>query len=206
MIGYDDGQQFNSEFESQLGRPINNEPSAASRRASTATEKPAGEFNVDRGYNVPLIAAKTPTGIAIDHRVSTDMDFEGKKHDITPFLVAHENAEIGPMEDLIKGGMDAKHAYSEAHDKAANPAEAAARFAYAAKNNLDPEEFNKAYYTHIAEQAKVAKEPSDKPRHPEAHTTKYDLDPHLTPEETKSLFPQELKDHPTEKMQNIPTS
>jgi hypothetical protein len=181
MIGVSDGNQYQSEFEAELG-PINiDKPMAGSKTPSTmpstATEKPAGEFKVDRGYNVPLIAAKTPTGIAIDHRVSTDMEFEGKTHDITPFLIAHENAEIGPMEDLIKGGMDAKSAYELAHDKAANPAEASARFAYAAKNNLDPEEFNNAYYAHIAEQAKIASEPSDRPRHPDAHTTRYGLDP-----------------------------
>ena len=172
MIGQSDGTQYNSEFEAELG-PI----TVPSTMASRATEKPAGEFKVDRGYNVPLIAAKTPEGIAIDHRVSTDMDFEGTKHDITPFLIAHENAEIDPMESAIKGGMEPKKAYELAHDKVANPAEAAVRNAYAIHNGLDVDKFNEAYWGHIEQQKNIAAEPSDKPRHPDAHTTRYGLDP-----------------------------
>lgn len=181
MIGFSDGQQFGSEFEAELG-PIT--PKDASTMPPGATEKPAGEFKLDRGHNVPLIASAlttdghTPYGMAIDSRVDTNMEFEGKKHDITPFLQAHENAELPVMHDLIQGGHSAKDAYELAHDKVANPTEAAVRFAYAAKNNLDPEEFNKAYWQHIEQQKKVAAEPSDQERHPDAHTTRYGLDEH----------------------------
>jgi hypothetical protein len=195
MIGVSDGTQYQSEFEAELG-PITasktdegqdpqesfsrrerhiKEDTPAPRRPSIDSEKPVGEFNIDRGHNVPLIASYTPTGVAIDHRVDTDMEFEGKKHDITPFLVAHENAER-VMDDMVKGGMDAKEAYGLAHDKVANPAEAAVRNAYALKNGLDVEEFNKAYWSHIDAQKKIAAEPSDKEKHPEAHTTIYGLD------------------------------
>jgi hypothetical protein len=176
-----DGQDPQESFERRAKEIRDSIP--APRRPSSDPEKPTGEFNVDHGHNVPLIASaltkdgSTPYGMAIDHRVSTDMEFEGKTHDITPFLIAHENAELPVMGDLVKGGMDAKHAYELAHDKVANPTEAAARFAYAAKNNLDPDEFNKAYYSHIAQQAKVAAEPTDVPRHLDAHTTRYGLDP-----------------------------
>ena len=132
---------------------------------------------VDRDHHVPLIAAKTPNGIAVDHRVNLAMNFEGKDHDITPFLIAHENAEIDPMESAIKGGMEPKKAYELAHDKVANPAEAAVRNAYAISNGLDVDKFNEAYWGHIEQQKKIAAEPSDKPRHPDAHTTRYGLDP-----------------------------
>lgn len=177
MIGVSDGTQYPDQFSMYAASYQTDD-----KQAVGATEKPAGALEVDRGHNVPLIASaltkdgSTMYGMAVDHRVDTNLDFNGTKHDITPFLQAHEGAELGPMADLIKGGMDAKQAYHEAHDKAANPTEAAVRFAYAAKAGLDPDEFNKAYYTHIAAQAKIAAEPSDQPRHPDAHTTKYGLD------------------------------
>jgi hypothetical protein len=177
----EEGQDPQESFERSARKIRDSIP--APRRPSSDPEKPTGEFNIDRAHNVPLIASaltkdgSTPYGIAIDHRVDTNMEFEGKTHDITPFLIAHENAELPVMGDLTKGGMDAKSAYELAHDKVANPTEAAARFAYAAKNNLDPDEFNKAYYSHIAQQADIASQPSDKDRHPDAHTTRYGLDP-----------------------------
>ena len=148
-----------------------------------ATEKPAGEFKLDRAHNVPLIASaltkdgSTVHGMAVDHRVNLAMNFEGKDHDITPFLWAHEQAELGPMSDAIKGGMDAKDAYELAHDKVANPAEAAVRNSYAIKAGLDVDKFNEAYWSHINTQKDIAAQPSDQPRHPDAHTTRYALDP-----------------------------
>lgn len=176
MIGVSDGSQFNDEFEAQIGGPITNKPT---ERAST---EPVGEFNVDHAHHVPLVATaltkdgQNMYGMAVDHRVPLEMEFNGSKHDITPFLYAHENAELPVMHDLVKGGMDAKSAYGLAHDKVANPTEAAGRFAYAAKNGLDPEEFNQAYYSHIKQASETAREPSDKDRHPDGHTTKYGLD------------------------------
>lgn len=146
------------------------------------------KMQVDNQHHVPLVATALTTdgqnmyGMAVDHRVDTQMDFDGKKHDITPFLYAHEQAELGPMHDLIKGGMDVQSAYHEAHDKAANPSEAAARFTYAAKNGLDSDEFNKAYYVHIQQATKVAQQSSEKTVHPNAHTTRYGLDSIELPE------------------------
>ncbi len=156
-----------------------------STRPSSDPEKPTGEFNIDRGHNVPLIASaltkdgSTMHGLAVDHRVNLAMNFEGKQHDITPFLWAHEQAELGPMSDAIKGGMDAKDAYELAHDKVANPAEAAVRNSYAIKAGLDVDKFNEAYWSHINTQKDIAAQPSDKERHPDAHTTRYGLDPKL---------------------------
>ena len=189
MITDDSGQQYESQSHFILGLPINKEKNkdTGSESSSTtpkgATEKPTDASEVDRGHNVPLIASaltkdgSSMYGMAIDHRVSTDMEFDGRTHDITPFLQAHEQAELPVMSDLIKNGATPKDAYEQAHDKVANPTEAAARYAYAAKNNLDPDEFNKAYYQHIAKQMDIASQPSDQPRHPDAHTTRYGLDP-----------------------------
>ena len=151
-------------------------------RPSSDPEKPTGEFNIDRAHNVPLIASaltkdgSTMHGMAVDHRVNLAMNFEGKDHDITPFLWAHEQAELGPMAAAVKGGMDAKNAYELAHDKVANPAEAAVRNSYAIKAGLDVDKFNEAYWSHIETQKARAAEPSDRPKHPDAHTTKYALD------------------------------
>ncbi len=193
MITDDSGQQYESQSHFILGLPINKEkdkdtgPKSSSTTPKGATEKPTDASEVDRGHNVPLIASaltkdgSSMYGLAIDHRVSTDMEFDGRTHDITPFLQAHEQAELPVMSDLINNGMSNKEAYEQAHDKVANPTEAAARYAYAAKNNLDPDEFNKAYYSHIQNAAEVAKQPSDQPRHPDAHTTRYALDPTGTP-------------------------
>lgn len=147
------------------------------------TEKGADAYKVDRAHNVPLIASaltkdgSSMYGMAVDHRVNLAMNFEGKDHDITPFLYAHEGAELPAMSAAVKGGMSAKDAYGLAHDKVANPAEASVRNAYALQNGLDVDKFNAAYWSHIETQKGVAAEPSDQPRHPDAHTTRYALDP-----------------------------
>lgn len=167
------------------GESYDESSSRVIRHPGSATE-PSGASNLDTSHHVPLIATaltkdgRSMYGMAVDHRVNLAMNFEGKDHDITPFLYAHEAAELPVMSDLVKGGMSNTDAYEQAHDKVANPTEAAARFAYAAKNHLDPEEFNKAYWSHIQQQAKVAQEPSDRDKHPDAHTTKYGLDKHYT--------------------------
>lgn len=139
-------------------------------------------MNIDKNHNVPLVASaltkdgRSMYGMAVDHRVPLEMAFNGSMHDLTPFLYTHESSELPVMHDLIKGGMDVQDAYHEAHDKVANPSEASHRFAYAAQAGLDPDEFNQAYYNHIKQATETAKQPSDQPRHPDAHTTKYGLD------------------------------
>lgn len=174
-------------------------------KPSSDPEKPTGELQppaastvgaeIDRGHHVPLLAASTPTGIAIDHRVDTNMEFEGKKHDITPFLQVHENAERAPYY-AMKDKLGPKAAYELAHDKVANPAETSARNSYAIQNGLDPEEFNKAYNNHLQTQLKIAEQPSDMPKHPYAHTNDFEhhyIKP-LTKKQKQDFQMQEAKD------------
>lgn len=155
-----------------------NANSTSSTMAVSDTEKPAGEFKVDRGYNVPLVATALTdgSGIAIDHRVNTDFNFGGKTHDITPFIALHELTELPHMQNLMETGMSPQDAYHEAHDKIAIPIETAASKAYAVRNGYDPDEFHEAYKQHVRDQTAIAAQPSDQNRHPLGHTTQYGLD------------------------------
>ncbi len=145
-------------------------------------------------------------GMAVDHRVNLAMNFEGKQHDITPFLWAHEQAELGPMSAAVKGGMDAKDAYELAHDKVANPAEAAVRNSYAITHGLDVDKFNEAYWSHINTQKEIASQTSGQGKHPDAHTTIYGLDPpEKTPEEEDQMIHQ-YEDDFSPKLINDPST
>lgn len=154
-----------------------------------APEKPAGAFNIERGYNVPLAASalthdgESMYGVAVDHRIPSSHTFEtgdkdrpGHTYDPAQFVALHEGAELPHMANLITGGQSAQDAYHEAHDKIATPTETAAVRAYAVKNNLNPDHFMDDYKQFWRDGAAMASEPSDKPRHPDAHTTKYGLD------------------------------
>ena len=162
------------------------------------TDEPGSRIKfTDTSHRVPLIASaltkdgSTMHGMAVDHRVNLAMNFEGKDHDITPFLWAHEQAELGPMAAAVKGGMDAKDAYELAHDKVANPAEAAVRNSYAITHGLDVDKFNEAYWSHINTQKEIAAQTSGQGKHPDAHTTIYGLDPlDKTPEEEDQMIHQ----------------
>jgi hypothetical protein len=192
MITSSDGLQYNSWSDYYLKQPVEAQGSVLSQPRTTSKEPvdnpqedkdmyerkerhiQQDRSEVDRSHSVPLLAASTPNGIAIDHRVNTNMEYEGKVHDLTPFLKVHEDAEREPYYANKEAGMDPKEAYELAHDKVAIPAETSARNAYAIKNGLDPEDFGKAYNNHMQQQMKVAMEPTDVTRHPEAHTNDFE--------------------------------
>lgn len=192
MITSSDGIQYNSWSDYYLKQPNEAQEPVLSDTKTTSREPVANpqededmyerrkrhmdqdRSEVDRSNSVPLLAASTPNGIAIDHRVNTNMEYEGKVHDLTPFLKVHEDAERDPYYANKEKGMEPKEAYETAHDKVAIPAETSARNAYAIKEGLDPEEFGKAYNNHMQAQMKIAAEPTDVPRHPEAHTNDFE--------------------------------
>ena len=173
MITDDEGQQYASMSHYHMGLPINiDKPQEGSKTPSTIpdsdSEKPTGEFKVDQAHNVPLVASALMDseggmyGMAIDHRVKVSDDDK-------ELLKLHEGTELPYMNDLVKGGMKPSEAYAEAH-KWATARETAASVAKWGQ------EGHEAYKERMREAASIAAEPSDRPRHLDAHTTRYGLD------------------------------
>lgn len=159
-IGISDGQQHDSWSDFYLS-PYHKELSEDINPSS---------FNIDRNHHVPLVASAildekgNPTGdLAIDHRIPSKPEYE-------PYLHLHEMSETFHMNNLMKSGMNALDAYHEAHDKIATPIESAA-----VRADLG-EDGQEAYKQFWREAASIAKEPTDKGRHPMAHTTVHGLD------------------------------
>ena len=174
-IGTSDGQRYDSEISmltslnTDLGGPVTTSSDAQKQRPVITTSD-TSEFNIDREHHVPLVASAildkdgSPTGdIAIDHRVPPKPEYE-------PYLHLHEMSEMFHMRNLIKAGMSPTEAYHEAHDNIATPLESKA-----VEADLGPEGLE-AYKKYWREAASIASEPSDKPRHPMAHTTVHGLD------------------------------
>src|SRR6185437_10329699 len=111
------------------------------------------------------------SGLAIYHRIPANPEFE-------QFLKQHEGAELWHMNNLVTAGMDPGEAYHEAHDKIATPIETAAVRAHAARTGQDPDEYLDRYKQFWRDAASIASEPSDRDRHPYAHTTLFGLDEH----------------------------
>jgi hypothetical protein len=125
-----------------------------------------GEQHVDRTHHVPLLASALMDGsggIAIDHRADIPQEYE-------KYLMLHESTELKHMQNLIKTGMKPQEAYDKAHDTIATPIEHAAVEADLGKEGLEK------YKSKMREEAAKAKEPSDRERHPDAHTTRFNLD------------------------------
>ena len=180
-VGTSLGQYYQDNFDYQAS-------SMQSTMPPTPSEKPAGEFKsdpgtqvaqstlqIDRDHHVPLVASAIMhpetgqmVGMAIDHRVPENKEYE-------PFLALHEGTELPWMQDYIKDGMSPQDAYHKAHDFATARESAAVR-AYAVDKGKDPDKFQDEYKQFYRDAASVAAEPSDKDRHPDAHTTKYRLD------------------------------
>jgi hypothetical protein len=165
VIGTSDGRQFQDEFDmlTQSGKPQQTDQPVIGSSAAQGSETP-----IDQDHHVPLVASAIMKpdgsygGLAIDHRLNVPED--DKK-----LLDLHESTELPYMQDLMKGGAKPADAYAEAH-KWATARETAASIA---KWGTDGHE---AYKERMRENAKVAAEPSDRERHPDAHTTKYGLD------------------------------
>jgi hypothetical protein len=173
MIGSSDGQQYESEFDLTIGKPIPPEDKAegASRKTAGASKSAAPitpGATIDRGHHVPLVASALTDkdgqmyGMAIDHRIPPNPGYE--KH-----LWNHEAFENDYMNDLVKNGMSSQDAYHKAHDWSTARESAAVTAEYGEKGLED-------YKQHWRDAASIAAEPTDRPRHPDAHTTKHGLD------------------------------
>lgn len=164
-LGTSDGQVFDSYMDLISPKADQN-----SKPVISDARQNEGSFNIDREHHVPLVAsailddAGNPTGdLAIDHRVPPKPEYE-------PYLHLHEQSEIYHMNNLMKAGMNPVDAYHEAHDKIATPLESAAVRADMGEDGLE------AYKKYWREAASIASEPTDRPRHPRAHTTVHGLD------------------------------
>ena len=163
-------------------KPVTGQEDSSNRMPVGATEKPTDALFVDHEHHVPLVATALMDengdayGIAVDHRVPLQFDFQGQKHDISHLLAQHEYAELPHMQNLMDQGMSPQDAYHDAHDLIAIPSETALSKAYAVRNGLDPEAFHEAYKDHIRQYVPIAREPTDRDIHPDGHTTQYGLD------------------------------
>lgn len=173
MIGSSDGKQYESEFYLAIGVPITPKDKDVKEGDSAPAGKPEpkGGYDpslIDRDHHVPLVASAITdkdnqmTGMAIDHRIPAKPGYE--KH-----LWNHESFENDYMNDLVKNGESSVDAYHKAHDWS-TARESAAVTAEFGEKGLE------AYKQHWRDAASVAAEPTDKPRHPDAHTTKHGLD------------------------------
>jgi len=172
-IGTSTGEYFDSNISFLTGK-IESENSYhnENKEASSPT---SGAIPVDNTKHVPLIASAIMgedgkmQGLAIDHRVQVPGDY-------VPFLAQHEAAELPHMRNLIDAGMSPQEAYHEAHDKIATPTETAAVRAHAVRQGLDPDAYHEQYKQFFRDASRIASQPSDRDRHPSAHTTVYGLD------------------------------
>jgi hypothetical protein len=123
---------------------------------------------IDREHHVPLVASALTDdngqmyGMAIDHRIPPKPEYE--KH-----LWQHEAYENEYMNHLVKIGYSSQDAYHKAHDWS-TARESAAVEAEFGKDGLED------YKQHWRDASKIASEPSDRDRHPDAHTTRHGLD------------------------------
>lgn len=191
MIGSSDGKQYESEFDLALGRPVQPpEKPAGASKVDPGMVRPPGTLpgmkpypeqpgnpmhdrealpiNIDREHHVPLVASALTDdkgemyGMAIDHRIPPKPEYE--KH-----LINHEAYENDYMNDLVKNGMSSQDAYHKAHDWSTARESAAVTAEFGEKGLED-------YKQHWRDAASIAAEPTDRPRHPDAHTTKHGLD------------------------------
>jgi hypothetical protein len=181
-IGFSDGTSYGSAVDFHLDKPIEQEDNSYHKELSEGGEQ---KLNIDREHHVPLLASAimgddgNMTGLAIDHRVRTTPDQDQLLH-------LHEATELPYMNDLIKGGMSPPDAYGEAH-KWATARETAASVA-----KWGPEG-HEAYKAAMRDNAAIASEPSDRERHPDAHTTRYALDEHELGHQILQINPMEMK-------------
>jgi hypothetical protein len=173
MIGSSTGKQYEEDFDVEIGNHVVDD-----KEGDKASRKPAGESKsavpitpgatIDRGHHVPLVASALTDkdgqmyGMAIDHRIPPNPRYE--KH-----LWNHEAYENDYMNDLVKNGMSSQDAYHKAHDWSTARESAAVTAEYGEKGLED-------YKQHWRDAASIAAEPTDRPRHPDAHTTKHGLD------------------------------
>lgn len=190
MIGSSDGKAYESEMDVALGRPIEPpEKATGASKSDLGTKTPdtlpgmqdyPKGFNIpdrmdretppiiDREHHVPLVASALTDdsgkmyGMAIDHRIPPKPEYE--KH-----LINHEAYENDYMNDLVKNGMSSQDAYHKAHDWSTARESAAVTAEFGEKGLED-------YKQHWRDASSIASEPSEMPRHPDAHTTRHGLD------------------------------
>jgi hypothetical protein len=120
-------------------------------------------------------------GVAIDHRVNVPPEY-------LPHLIEHERSENSYMNDLKKDGYSSQDAYHKAHDWATER-ESAAVIGEFGREGQDK------YKQFFRDAASVASEPTDRDRHPDAHTTRHGLD------ESELNFPKPANDNDPVEMQ-----
>lgn len=211
MLHSSDGQQYESDISAALGIPLEQpeKPADASNASADSVHKSSGgtstplrvnlyepERHIDNSKDVPLAASALHKngdfyGIAVDKDAPiTDLGVKGW----SPWhgVYEHERAEFEHMKNLKAAGMSDQDAYHEAHDRIATPIETAYVRAIGAQNGKDPDKFlddYKQYWRDVA--GKSAEPPFD--RHPDAHTTTFNLD--------HTELPEDVRHHLQEKVQ-----
>lgn len=170
------GEYHDSMFDyyaSKFQQPIISS-SEENKRTSDAPKGSDGP-SIDNEHHVPLAASALMdaegnyAGLAVDHRIK-DSDLGHKGFSAFEAVSRHEAIELSHMKNLIAGGMKPQEAYEEAHDKIATPLETAYVRAQGGDALLEK------YKQFWRDGASIAKEPTDRERHPDAHTTKFKLD------------------------------
>lgn len=166
-IGTSDGQQFGSEMD-MLSSYSRSAAEPVIQNADGQSGQQDQDFQIDRDHHVPLLATALMNkqgqmyGMAVDHRAKVSDD------DLS-LLRLHEGTELPMMQDLIKGGMSPSEAYGEAHKWATARETAASIAKWGPEGHAD-------YQQRMRDNTAVAKEPSDRDRHPDGHTTQFGLD------------------------------
>jgi hypothetical protein len=143
------------------------EEQAPKPKPKSKTKEDQG-LNIDRQHHVPLLASAIMdedgrmTGLAVDHRVDLSPEDASLVH-------LHEATELPMMNDLIKSGMSNSEAYEKAHAHAIERETAASKARWG-------DDGHEQYKERIRDAASIASQPSDRDRHPDAHTTRYGLD------------------------------
>lgn len=159
-IATGDGQVFKDRFD-QLSAPYR----PAQEGSGDLSSGQGADVNYD--HHVPLVASALMDGsggIAIDSRLKGM--FNKKEEDLLKY---HEGLELGYMRNKMIAGATAPEAYAEGHEWATKGETAASIAQWG-------EEGHEKYKDKIRQAVAIAKEPSDKERCPNCHTSMLDLD------------------------------
>lgn len=182
MIGSSDGKQYESQFDVELGKPIELSQDLQPVSKKDQSRVPQGETAprtipkaptpehlpfIDRSHDVPLAASALHKdgqmyGIAIDKDAPIIPQYD-------PYIYKHEADEFDYMKDLITNGMKPTEAYKKAHDHI-TPMESARVQADLGEKGLED---YKQYWRDVTSISTAKDNPN---RHPDAHTTTYGLD------------------------------
>lgn len=174
MLTSNDGNQYSDwvDYHAQLHGLNSPEEEKNSYHKENNPEVP-----VDREHHVPLVASAimdeegNMSGLAIDHRVQVPKEY-------IQHLALHEGTELPLMHSYMEAdGMKPGDAYAKAH-ATATAVESASVKLDAVRRGIDPESYLEQYKQHWRDAAAISREPTDRERHPDAHTTRFALDEH----------------------------